>query len=156
MHLARCRYGFSSTESCEEFKQSPKAYIAAARDVLLKHPHVIPIVASTDTTIPHLLSDVLNMGYHILRLDCGTQTPTHFVESHIDPTCAHLNNLTLAWNRIHTSFLHQLPTSVAHVLSPIQLRMERVGAKKESCCAGQPTEQGDQELPDNHQDILER
>lgn len=85
-YIACHRYGFSSAEAAEEFKQRPAAYITVARDVLLKLPHLIPTVVSADATIPHLLSDVLNMGYSILRLDCGTQTPTHFVESHIDPT----------------------------------------------------------------------
>jgi hypothetical protein len=85
--LICCRYGFSSTESSEEFKQRPAAYIKVATDVLLKHPYLIPTAACTDAQVPPLLSDVLNMGYSMLRLDYGTQTPTHFVESHIDPKC---------------------------------------------------------------------
>jgi hypothetical protein len=79
-----CRYGFSSEQAAQEFAQRPAAYIAAAKELLLRHPHLIPTVAGNDTSVPRLLVDVLSMGFSILCLDCGTQTPTHFIEEHID------------------------------------------------------------------------
>lgn len=75
----------------------------AACALLLDHPHIIPLVGQVDDSVPPLLNRVMNMGYHILRLDYSTQTPTHFVKEHIDGrsdgiTCEGWP-ATLAWDR---------------------------------------------------------
>lgn len=78
------RYGFSSCAAADEFKRRPQEYLQAAHALLLDHPHIIPLVGQVNDSMPPLLDRVMNMGYHILRLDYSTQTPTHFVEQHID------------------------------------------------------------------------
>ena len=127
--------------------------------MLLKNPHLIPTVVSTDPTLPPLLSDVLNLGYSILRLDCGTQTPTHFVESHIDPTCVEL----FLSPTLHCACMPRSPVAGNlrtalnfHIPSPLQIPMERVGAAETSYCSCKPAEQGDKELPDDPQGVQAR
>jgi len=81
------RYGFSSTAALTEFQARPSAYVAAATATLRSHPHLISIFGAADASLPRFISDVADLAMRKISCHLGTQTPTHFIEHHIDHTC---------------------------------------------------------------------
>lgn len=88
----------------------------------------------------------MNMGYHILRLDCSTQTPTHIVDhnidSRLDPVLGHGGTF--------------YPSGATQDSYPVQISMESVGLAKASSGFDQFTNEGNQKCTDRGEHIPQR
>ncbi|KAH7830132.1 putative cilia- and flagella-associated protein 206 [Monocercomonoides exilis] len=92
-------FAFTSHHCMNEFKKNPKYFVDAIYQTATMQPELIPVLA-LKAEIPSM--DVLPPRGHVLtraktyaavpvaqpvatKVDSDTQTPVHFVESHIDP-----------------------------------------------------------------------
>jgi hypothetical protein len=83
-----CRYGFACPHALDQFKSQPAAFIAASRQQLLQQPHLIPALGFMDPSLPRFVAEIAELKYEAIKCNFGTQTPTHFVEQHVDHRCS--------------------------------------------------------------------
>ena len=77
-------YGFLSSEGRTSFMKHPSFVIAAVRRIATKFPDVV-FLLQQEASIPLLdVREAVRVSSFPMQCNFGTQTPTHFVSSHID------------------------------------------------------------------------
>jgi len=78
-------YGFSSEEAIDSFRASPDKYISSLMDVITEAPLLVNLIECVDLLPLANIRDVLAGSLEGFQMcEFGTQTPTHFIEKHID------------------------------------------------------------------------
>mmetsp|Transcript_38483 Transcript_38483/g.53426 ORF Transcript_38483/g.53426 Transcript_38483/m.53426 type:complete len:624 (+) Transcript_38483:25-1896(+) len=78
-------YGFVSEEEAEAFAANPSDYLAAlVSQVVPVIPELVRLLRLEDSLPTLRMSAVVELMSQPISCDFGTQTPTHFIEKHID------------------------------------------------------------------------
>lgn len=77
-------YGFVNEDEAEAFAANPNEYMSALHGIVIRTPELVRLLRLEDVVPTLRMSDIVEAMTAPLTCDFGTQTPTHFVEKHID------------------------------------------------------------------------
>mmetsp|Transcript_14406 Transcript_14406/g.17463 ORF Transcript_14406/g.17463 Transcript_14406/m.17463 type:complete len:568 (-) Transcript_14406:619-2322(-) len=111
-------YGFANPSEADQFCTNPENYIAALDNVAATMPEIVRLLRIEESFPSLRMAGVVDCMATPVTCDFGTQTPTHFIDKHIDRNYEWnewaLRRRVLALTNLRQKQTHSMQTADSH------------------------------------------